>query len=337
MRIIRIAIVCSLSLSPLAACSQATPPSGTTLAPALRGASSYTPYDAVAMLWSRADEYRNMVWVSSGAEAGQLLTSAAETPNRPDWILATQGVVAGLASRNEDVTVIATVYTSDEAILPVVRSGVTLGPGLRSLFIPRSSIEFAFRRFLDREGIPRDSVNVPGVERPGFATISNLLQRPGTDRDAIDFAILVDPFITNLLAEHPGAFELREGGLYEMHYSVIVRTDDLAERRSEFRRLLEQLIAADQELDTFETDESFSMEVWGRLTNGVPDRLPKLRTYSREPARLQLQPARLEQLLDDEIAFLTDSYPDELRRPSSVSAFVDASLLSEVAPDRVVR
>ena len=51
----------------------------------LRGAASYTPYDAHAMLWTRGCDARDLVWVSSGAEAGNLVVSQADPARRPDW------------------------------------------------------------------------------------------------------------------------------------------------------------------------------------------------------------------------------------------------------------
>src|SRR5437868_5686441 len=69
----------------------------------LRGAASYTPYDAHAMLWARGGEKGGIVWVSSGAEAGSLLVSQADPARRPDWIMCSQGVVAGLAAKGEKV------------------------------------------------------------------------------------------------------------------------------------------------------------------------------------------------------------------------------------------
>src|SRR5690349_5146887 len=74
----------------------------------LRGAASYTPYDAHAMLWTRGGEMRDLVWVSSGAEAGNLVVSQADPARRPDWGLCTQGVVAGLAAKGERVVILAT-------------------------------------------------------------------------------------------------------------------------------------------------------------------------------------------------------------------------------------
>lgn len=229
----------------------------------LRGSSSYTPYDAHAMLWSRAGEGREMVWVVSSGEAGQLLISTASPNNRPDRILCTQGVVAGLAARGERVVIIGTVYISDQAILPVFRRPRRPLAGARSLFIPRSSIEFAFDRLLQREGVRREDVRVPNVERVAFTNIASLLAKPVGDQDALDFAILVDPFITNLVNENRDAYEVGQGGLYEMHYSIVVRESDLRANRARFVELLRQFLEADRRLNALTDDNAFYSEVWG--------------------------------------------------------------------------
>lgn len=301
----------------------------------LRGASSYTPYDALSMFWSRQADGNEMVWVSSGAEAGRLLVSTASPQRRPDWVLSTQGVVAGLAARGEDVVIIATVYVSDDAILPVFRTPRGSLDGSRSLYIPRSSIEFAFDRLLEREGVPRDRVTSPQVETVGFTTIASLLAKPADSKDALDWALLVDPFLTNLVNEHPNRYEVGEGGLYEIHYSVVVRREDLNARRPAFVRLLEELHAADQTLSTL-SDEQFYGELWGRMKNGQPERLSRMLTYDRKPAHLQLQLSTVRQRLREELQYLTNKYPNDLRMPSDIEVLVDPTLLKEVDSTRVI-
>lgn len=302
---------------------------------ALRGASSYTPYDAISMVWAKQDDNREMVWTSSGGESGRLLVSQADTRRRPDWVLCTQGVVAGLAARGKDICIIGTVYISDDAILPVFKTPKKPIAGSKSLFIPRSSIEFAFDQLLEREGVSRTDVIVPKVEKVGFVTIAALLAKPSNDKDAIDFGILVDPFITNLIKEQPERFIVGKGGLYEMHYSIVVGAKDLEERRKEFITLLRQLVDADKEIGRLRTDEEFYLKVWGRKKDGKPDYLPFMSTYSRKPARLQLRVRDLRKNLQNEIEYLLAKYPNELSAPKDINALVDASLLKEVAPERV--
>lgn len=65
--------------------------------------------------------------------------------------------------------------------------------------------------------------------------------------------------------------------------------------------------------------------------------MPRLITYRREPARLQLQTGVLKQRLREELQYLTGKYPEQLRMPDNVDALVDSSLLEEVASDRVTR
>lgn len=308
---------------------------GETTVRRLRGAASYTPYDSAAMIWARSDPDRSMVWVSSGGAAGRLLVSSADAPRRPDWILCTQGVVAGLSARGEKIRIIATVYQSDAAILPVFRKPRRSLRGARSLFIPRSSIEFAFDRLLVREGLVQSDIRVPSVESVGFSTIKSLLKKPASDSSAIDFAILVDPFITNLMSERPDAFEIGEGGLYEMHYSVVVRERDIRQDRASFERLLQEMISADGELQSFASDAEFYEGVWGRSRDGQPEHLPRMVTFSREPMQLALQPDRLRHLLREEIEYLVRKYPDSLRQPADVDAVVDDTILRSVAPDRI--
>jgi ABC-type nitrate/sulfonate/bicarbonate transport system substrate-binding protein len=301
----------------------------------LRGASSYTPYDALSMLWSQGRDEHSIVWVNSGGDAGQLLTSSADPARRPDWILCTQGVVASLAAKGEKVVIIATTYISDDVILPIFRQPKKPLIGSRSLFIPRTSIELAFDRLLQREGVSRDQVKIPQVENTGFQTISSLLEKPAGEKDAIDFAVLVEPFITNLINGQPNQFEIGNGGLYEIHYSVVVRESDLKARRQQFVGLLRQLLEADNKLHSLYSDDEFYSEVWGRMKDNKPQYLPRMLTYKRGPARLQLQVGKLRGHLQDELQYLTSKYPNELRMPTDVDSLVDPSLLQEIAPDRV--
>lgn len=301
----------------------------------LRGASSYTPYDAFSMLWARQSSDHEMVWVSSGGEAGRLLVSSAQSGRRPDWILCTQGVVASLATQGHQVAIIATTYTSDDVILPVYRRPKhnSVRPSARSLFIPRTSIEFAFDRFLEREGLARTNIRVPQVEHVGFATIANLLEKPVTDPNAIEFAVLVEPFITHLLKERPATYEIGPGGLYEIHYSVVVRQEDLKTHRNEFLSLLRNLKHVDELLASLRNDETlFFSEVWGRRAGGKPELMPKLITFKAGPARLALDVQRVRLLLKQETDYLAAKYPGEVRQPNNLDSFVDPSLLTEVDP-----
>ena len=308
--------------------AESGPPSG------LRGTSSYTPYDAFAMIWAR-EKKGSMVWVSSGSEAGKLLVSKADSDRRPDWALCSQGVVAGLACRGEKPVILATVYVSDEAVLPVFRKPRVPLAGARSLYIPRSSIELAFDRLLQREGVARDKVRVPKVENVSFTSIVSLLQKPPEESDAIDFGILVDPFISNIVQTDPTKYEVGAGKLYTLCYCLTARQEDIASHRDQFKALLKELLDVSREMEAITNDESFYQEVWGRLKGREPDRLPRLLTYRRQPARLQLDASQLRGLLMEEVAYLTGKYPNELKAPADVNALVDLGLLREVAPDRV--
>jgi ABC-type nitrate/sulfonate/bicarbonate transport system substrate-binding protein len=302
----------------------------------LAGSSSYTPYDAINMLWSRGGKNRSMVWTNSGGESGKLLVSKADTQQRPDWTLNSQGVLAGLAAKGEKVVTIATVYTSDEAIRPVFRKPKKPLTGLRTLPIPRSSIELALDRLLKREGVAVASAKIPKVEKPSFPTISTLLTKPATDKDALDYAILVEPFITNVMTKYPKDFEIGKGGLYNLHYSVMVRESDLKARRAEYVQLLRELLEADKKIAAFPDDATFYREVWGREKDGKPDLFAKTLTYKRQPAKLQLNITQLRKQLKEELTYLTQKYPNDLKMPENVDALVDPSLLKEVAPDRVI-
>jgi ABC-type nitrate/sulfonate/bicarbonate transport system substrate-binding protein len=302
----------------------------------LTGSSSYTPYDAINMLWSRGGKNRSMVWTNSGGESGKLLVSKADTQQRPDWTLNSQGVLAGLAAKGEKVVTIATVYTSDEAIRPVFRKPKKPLAGLRTLPIPRSSIELALDRLLKREGVAVASAKIPKVEKPSFPTISTLLTKPATDKDALDYAVLVEPFITNVMTKYPKDFEIGKGGLYNLHYSVMVRESDLKARRAEYVQLLRELLEADKKIAAFPDDATFYREVWGREKDGKPDLFAKTLTYKRQPAKLQLNVTQLRKQLKEELTYLTQKYPNDLKMPENVDALVDPSLLKEVAPDRVI-
>ncbi len=312
--------------------SSTTPTASSSLA----GASSYTNFDAPMMLWSRQAPSHSVIWTNSGGEAGKLLVSKAETDKRPDFIFATQGVLSGLAARGEKVVIIATLYTSEDAILPVSRKPKKLVAGSRTLPIPRSSIEFALDKYLQREGVKREDVKIPKVEKVAFPTIATLLSKPASDPDALDFGILVEPFITNLVKQNPDQFEIGKGGLYQMHYSVLVRESDLKANRPKFVTLLKQLLEADQKIAAFPDDATFYKEAWGRQKDGQPELLPPSLTFKRQPARLQLQVGTLRNLLKEELGYLTQKYPEELKMPTDIDALVDPTLLQEVAPDRVM-
>jgi hypothetical protein len=306
----------------------------TNTAPVLRGASSYTPYDWPAMLWAK-NEIGSMVWVSSGGEAGKLLASQADPARRPDWILCSQGVVAGLAARGEKPVIIGTVFVSSNAILPVFRKPRAGLAGSRSLFIPRSSIELAFDRLLRREGVPLEQVRLPKVESPSFNTIVSLLQKPSADESAIDFGILVEPFITNLIGSAPDNYEVGEGGLYELCYCIVVRREDIQKSRAAFVTLLRQFDSLSTQVEKMESDDVFFAEVWGRKKGTDPDRLSRLLTFERRPARLALDAAHVRGLLREEISYLVGKYPQDLRLPDNVEGLVDESVLREANPARL--
>jgi len=302
----------------------------------LRGASSYTPYDAFSMMWCRGHDDRTMAWVSSGGEAGRLLVSTAAPSARPDWVLCTQGVVAGLAARGENVVIIASTYSSDQVLRPVFRIPKMIGRGSKSLFIPRTSIEFAFDRLLQREGIERALVSVPSVEKVGFTTIASLLAKPASEPDALDFAILVDPFITNLMSEYPGSYEIGAGGLYQLDYCLVVRREDLQTRRKDFVRLLQEFVDVDERLSKLKNDpKEFQAMVWGRSKDGQPEYLPDMITYDPSPAVLQLDGKGLRARLEAELKYLTEKYPDQLEMPTNIAGLVDTTLLTEVSPSVV--
>jgi ABC-type nitrate/sulfonate/bicarbonate transport system substrate-binding protein len=301
----------------------------------LAGSSSYTPYDAISMVWARDDKTRQMVWTNSGGESGKLLTSNATTGQRPDWILATQGVVNGLAAKGEKVKIIGVVYNSSDAIRPVFRIPKKPLAGQRTLPIPRSSIEFGLNALLKREGVAADNIKIPKVEKPNFPTITSLLTKPATDKDALDFAILVEPFITNVMTAKPKEFVVGAGGIYDMHYSIVVRESDLKARRPEYIKLLKELLEADKKIAAFKDDNAFYQEVSGRDKDGKPELFTKTLTYKREPAKLQLQVTQLRKLMKEELTYLTQKYPGDLKMPDNIDDLVDPSLLKEVAPDRV--
>jgi ABC-type nitrate/sulfonate/bicarbonate transport system substrate-binding protein len=315
--------------------SSPLPTTSDSTATALSSAISYTPYDALGMIWSQsAKEYR-VNWTTSGGEAGKLLVSKGDVNQRPSWIFSSQGVASGLVAKGEKVVIIATIYTDSNTVLPVFRKPKKLLSGNRSLFIPRSSIEFAFDNLLKREGVKPSEINVPKVENVSFPTIASLLLKPAEDKDALDFGLLVEPFITNVVEKNPDKYEIGQGGLYELHYSVVVRTEDLKANRAKYVELLRQLLAADKKLAAFPDDDTFYKETWGREKDGKPELLPKTLTFKRSAAKLQLQPTRLRQLLKEELTYLTQKYPDQLKMPENVDALVDPSLLQEVASERV--
>jgi hypothetical protein len=300
----------------------------------LKGATSYTPYDALAMFWCREGKERKIIWTGSGGESGKLLVSKAKSSDRPDWVLCTQGVVAGLAAKGEKITIIASVYQSDKTILPVYRKGLSDFRGTRSLFIPRSSNEFAFDKFLSSKNISRSDLKIPTVENVNFNTIVSLLKKD--DKDAIDFGVLVDPFITNIMGEKAGQFEIGEGGLYDMDYCVVVRENDLIQNPESFVRLMKQLLAAEARFQLAYKQGTLNNELWGRLKDGKPDLLPKLITYSPTPSQIHLNVKQLKDKMKAEIEYLVNHYPRDLQKPENgVDAIISPNALLKVAPERV--
>ncbi|HVF70073.1 MAG TPA: hypothetical protein VM940_00510 [Chthoniobacterales bacterium] len=300
----------------------------------LRGTASYTPYDSLAMIWAR-EKAGSMAWVASGSEAGKLLVSKADPARRPDFAFASQGVVAGLAARGEQPVILATVAISTNAVRPVFRNPKPNLVGSRSLFVPRSSIELAFDRLLIREGVRPEQVRVPKVENVSFTTIATLLQKPADAPDAIDFGIMVEPFISTVLDTGGNNYAVGDGGLYELQYSLIVRREDLTAHREHFVTLLRDLTDVSQKLESLPTDEAFYQQAWGRQKDGQPERLQKLITFERGALRLQLQPSRLRGLLHEEISYLVGKYPEELRQPPNIDQLVDETLLLQVDRARV--
>jgi hypothetical protein len=301
---------------------------------ALRGTASYTPYDSLVMLWAR-EKAGSVAWVASGSEAGKLLVSRAEPARRPDFAFSSQGVVAGLAARGEQPVILATVAISSNAVRPVFRNPKPNLAGSRSLFVPRSSIELAFDRLLDREGVRPEQVRVPKVENVSFTTIVTLLQKPADAADAIDFGVMVEPFISTVLTSGGNNYTVGDGGLYELQYSLVVRREDLTARREQFVTLLRDLTELSQKLESLPSDEAFYQEAWGRQKDGQPERLQKLITFERGALRLQLEPFRLRDLLREEINYLVAKYPEELRQPPNIDQLVDETLLLQVERARV--
>jgi hypothetical protein len=275
-----------------------------------------------------------MVWTSSGSESGALLVAGGGSTNRPDFVLCTQGVVAGLVTKGEDLVIIGTVYVSDQVIRPVFRNNWEKKP-LRSLYIPRSSIEFAYDKLLERLHLRREDVAVPKVEKTGFPMIVSLLTKESESPDALSFGLLVDPFITNILTGNPQEYTLGEGGLYNLYYSIVVRRADLATIRPALLELLRSFKDIDHQLAALVDQNEFIQQVWGRRTNDVPDRLPRMVTFELQPLRLGLSASTLRKNLENEINYLVTRYPDQLRAPASVDALVDDSLLKEIWPERV--
>jgi len=328
------------SREPSAGTAGASPASAKASAPAapdaihsLRGSSGYTPYDWCSLRWAQTGG--EMVWVNSGADAVRLLVSKADPSRRPDWIFCSQGAVAGQAARGERLVVLATLYVSADAVRPVFRKPRTPLAGARSLFIPRSSIEVAFDRLLLREGIAANDIKLPRVESPSFNTIVALLTKPVTDADAIDFGVLVEPFISNLVNSQPGAFEIGAGGIYELSYCLVAREEDVRNRRADYVSLLQKFARISEQVEAWSSDDQFYTETWGRKRDETPERLPRLVTFDRAPARLQLDASKVRRLIREEISHLVMKYPADLRLPDNIDTLIDESLLREAASSRV--
>lgn len=318
-----------------AVCSLATC-IGTVSSQSTRGASAYTPYDALAMLWKRQAPDRVIVWTAATAEAAGLLTSNAPFSKRPDWILCTQSVVAGLATTGKRVSVIATVYTTDNAMYPVFKLPKRPIAGSKSLYTKRSGLELGFTRFLEEAHVPFEDVQIPTVEKIGIPTIVSLLEKPRSEKDALDFAILIEPYITNLLKAHPKDYLLGDPVPYHTFYNLVVRQDDAREHRPELLALVREFLKAESTLAQIPPDR-YRSEVWGRMKDGKPELLPELLTFKRTPMRLEIKDKDLRHAIDEDMLTFTHKYPNQMTMPINKDALVDPSFLSEIIPVRVLQ
>jgi hypothetical protein len=165
--------------------------------------------------------------------------------------------------------------------------------------------------------------------------VADALRKRVDDPEAIDFAIVADPFLTRLIEEMPAEFEIGASGLYELHYSVVAHRGDVDRDPAGFSRLLKELLDAERSLATKRTAEELYAVKWVGQSGAAFGRLPRMLSFRREALGIQLQPARLRMLLDDEIDYLVLAYPTRFKKVTDLDRAVTSHLLRQIAPDRV--
>jgi hypothetical protein len=219
-------------------------------------------------------------------------------------------------------------------ILPVMRKNALRGRHRRTAYIPQSSFELALDRFLLRSQIDPSDVTILRSTSENLTTIADRLQKDPADPTAIDCAMLSDPQITLLMGGRPAQFRLGSGGLYEFHYCVVVRREYLGRYRSQYVRLLADLIHA-EELLRQSDQRAFDRLLESRAIEVKSDSPRQLVTFRRDLLRIELRRQRILDVLNEEVAYLISKYPTDFKLISQLSETVDPSLLNEVAPERV--
>jgi len=291
----------------------------------LRGASTLSPYDALVLsTFGRSSP--EVMWIDSPGHAAELLSSDPRTTGRVDWITCGQGVVAYLLGKGIDVVVLATVYASDSTFLPVWRTGHPPAPGERTLFVPASTVEFLLRRFLARSDIPLSELRINNRHGQSLGAIERALLEPASSTDAIDFAVLPDPFLSDVLTKMPQSYVSGPPGLYDFYYCLVTRRQRLRGREKSFLDLVNRLAAADTLLRARGVDPKLQPFVFR----------PSARFFVIDNAQLQLRPVQLAAAISDELSYLVEAYPSQFRSVPRVSDAIDPSYLAREAPQRVV-
>jgi hypothetical protein len=297
----------------------------------LRSAITYSAFDATALAARQGRGASQLV--SSPSEAGRLLRDwSVDKPDRVDWILCTQGVAAYLIGTGTPIRVIATVYASNRTVLPVWREGNPPTAGQRTLFVPASSIELALSRFLAREQIPLSGLHIVTSQGQSLHSIADALRADVRSNDAIDFGVLTEPYLTELVHDGTRRFHLGTGGLYDMRYCVVASQQALSRSPRQFEELLRELVKADERLATAQSDDQF----YALVEDGGPQ-LGRPITFDRTALRVELSPSVVSGLIRDELNYLVAAYPTRFVEPPDLASVVDPSPLTIVAPERVTK
>lgn len=300
--------------------------------PPLTGAAAPSATDAHAILMSRTMSPGKVYWVSTESQAADMLRGRL-APS-VDWALCSQGVVAYLLAVGVDVTFVAVTYTSEQALQAVWHRGRPPKVGDRTMYVPGSTIEFGLWRFLSKNSIPLAGLRIMNRRGVRLADIVAALERPPEHVDAIDFAVLPEPYLTSLESTRPGAYQFDGGGFYEMQYGVVAKGTSLRASSGSFTDLIQQFALADRTLRALDTDDEFYALLaaqWGRPAR----HLPKTHTFNRTALQLSLRPSRLRALIQAEIDYLVAAYPSVFRGPLNADQAVTPSILLGVLPAAV--
>ena len=160
-------------------------------------------------------------------------------------------------------------------------------------------------------------------------------------RDEIDAAVLWDPFVVQAVREYRQRVGPREGwrrgqpavlvdpSLHTLAFNIVTTRAKLERKRPELLKLLRASIAAEKFIAENRQEAQAALEKWLGLQEGDLNdffRTTEFHVHADAP--------QLSQWMQEELRWLKEAHP-EVNVPADYRRFIDTSLLSEVAMDRV--